>query len=481
MVVLSAEAWWTVGATSAAGFTVPIDGVGHAVDTTRAVAGSGRARSADHSRTGLRIDTGYRRAIGRPCDSGVMPNHHTRAPVLLVVTLLVLTACGPTSTDAQAAGEAPPPATSSEQASDDSATASDAPTTGTTQTSAADVTLEPVVDLDAPTVMATRAGDDAALYIGERGGRVVRVVDGAVDDTPVLDISADTTTDGERGLLGIDFSDDGRSLYVSYTDRNGNSRLDAYRMDGASANPSTRRNLLEVAQPYANHNGGNVVTGPDGLLYFGLGDGGAAGDPQGNGQDTSTLLGAMLRIDPDDGDAPYSVPADNPFGGGGDARPEIWIYGLRNPWRFSFDRETDDLWIGDVGQGAVEEIDRLPFADAGGSNMGWRVFEGTRRYSDGRAPEAVPPVHEYSHDGRCSVTGGYVYRGSQVAGLDGTYVYGDYCDGVIRALMLDGGRVTGQREFDVQVPALVSFGEDATGELYALSLEGTVFRLVAAG
>jgi glucose/arabinose dehydrogenase len=307
----------------------------------------------------------------------------------------------------------------------------------------------------------------------------VRIVDGDADGDSVLDISGLTTADGERGLLGIDFSDDGGRLYVSYTDRNGDSRLDEYSMEGTRA--GGERTLLEVAQPYANHNGGNVVTGPDGLLYYGLGDGGAGGDPHGNGQDRSTLLGALLRIDPRaGGGAPYRVPEDNPFVGDGEARPEIWIYGLRNPWRFSFDSQTDDVWIADVGQNAVEEINRLPFGRAGGANLGWNAFEGTQRFADVEAPDAVPPVHEYPNDSsRCAVTGGYVYRGAAIDGLDGAYLYADSCEGVVHALRLDGDAVAEERAFDIQVPNLVSFGQDAAGELYVLSLSGEVSRLTA--
>lgn len=394
------------------------------------------------------------------------------------MTFALLTACAPVTNDAPAAADRPAPSSAGTASGSPTVPAVDDTPGGEAALEDVALRLEPVVELDAPTVLAPRAGDGAALYIGERGGRVVRVVDGVVDDTPVLDIGDQITTDGERGLLGLDFSDDGRHLFVSSTDRNGDSRLDAYRMDGARADPTTRRSLLQVAQPYANHNGGNVVTGPDGMLYYGLGDGGAAGDPLGNGQDTSTLLGAMLRIDPD-GDADV-VPDDNPLVGDAGVRPEIWVYGLRNPWRFSFDRETDDLWIGDVGQGALEEIDRLAFDDAAGANLGWAVLEGTQRFGPGDAPDAVPPVFEYPHDGRCSVTGGYVYRGAQIPALTGAYVYGDFCDGVVRALTLDGDQVAEQRALDLQVSQLVSFGQDADGELYVLSLDGPVTRIVAA-
>lgn len=407
-----------------------------------------------------------------------------RPAIAAAIALLLSAACNqspadPAPTEPQPAATATGGGTARPAAPSDDATPSAAPPTTAADLDTVSLAHEPVVELDAPTALADRSGDSDAVYIAERGGRIVRVAGGAVDGRAVLDISADTTSDGERGLLGLDFSADGDRLYVSYTDRSGDSRLDAYPMDGNRADPAGRRNLLEVAQPYSNHNGGNVVTGPDGLLYYGLGDGGSAGDPHNNGQDLSTLLGALLRIDPDGGDdEPYTVPDDNPFAGDGDARPEIWVYGLRNPWRFSFDRDTDDLWIGDVGQGAIEEIDRLPFAEAAGANLGWRVFEGTSRYGDGDAPDAVPPIHEYSHDGRCSITGGYVYRGTAIDGLNGAYLYGDFCDGVIRAITADGDEVTSQRNFDAQVPELVAFGEDTNGELYALSLSGTVFRLV---
>lgn len=346
---------------------------------------------------------------------------------------------------------------------------------------AVDLTLQPLVQLDAPTAMADRSGD-SALYVAERAGRVVRVVGGSVDTPPVLDISDQTTSDGERGLLGVDFSHDGSLLYVSYTDQNGDSRVAEYRMDGNRADAGTRRSILEVGQPYSNHNGGNVVVGPDSLLYVGLGDGGSANDPHGNGQNRSTLLGSLLRIDPSAQNRdPYGIPGDNPFVDANDARPEIWAYGLRNPWRFSFDRRNDDLWIADVGQGNIEEIDWLPFDQVAGTNFGWNAFEGSRPFAGGQAEEAVAPVFEYPHDdGRCSVTGGYVYRGSEIAHLSGAYLYGDYCDGVIRALVLDDGEVTQERTFDLQVSNLVSFGQDARGELYALSLAGPIFRLSAA-
>lgn len=408
---------------------------------------------------------------------------------LLAILVTAAVACSPTASQQTAAPSTSPaatpptPAPSEPAPSEPDGSASpstrpspQAPVTGDLR--AVSVGLEQVVDLDGPTAMAIRPGDDA-LYFAERGGRIVRVVDGAVAGDPVLDISSQTTSDSERGLLGLAFSADGDHLYVSFTNNAGNSQLDEYRMRDGVARRRSRRNLLLVTQPYSNHNGGNIVTGPDGLLYFGLGDGGAGGDPLGSGQDTSTLLGALLRIDPTpSGGRPYTVPADNPFADGG-GRGEVWAYGLRNPWRFSFDRVTDDLWIGDVGQGAFEEIDRLPLDRVAGANFGWNVFEGTQRFSGGRAPGAIPPIFEYPHDGRCSVTGGYVYRGEAIPDLRGSFVFGDFCDGVVRALTAEGDTVTVDRSLEVTVPALVSFGEDADGELYALSLEGTVYRITS--
>ncbi|MGH3665883.1 MAG: PQQ-dependent sugar dehydrogenase, partial [Egibacteraceae bacterium] len=342
------------------------------------------------------------------------------------------------------------------------------------------VAVEEVAQLEAPTAMAIRRGDDA-LYVAERGGRVQVLRGGEVAGEPLLDISDEVTVDGERGLLGIDFSDDGETLYVSSTDLDGNSRLDAYAMEGDALEAGSRRNLLQVDQPFSNHNGGNVVVGPDGLLYYGLGDGGSGGDPHGNGQDPSTLLGAMLRIDPERGD-PYAVPDDNPFPDSDGGRPEVFVYGLRNPWRFSFDRRTNDLWIGDVGQGEIEEIDRLPAGEGAGANLGWNRFEGTQPFAGGGDRDGLTfPVAEYRHtEGRCSITGGYVYRGDAIPGLGGAYLYTDFCGGQLEALRLEGGEVADQAQLPVSVEQAVSFGEDAEGELYLLSLSGPVYRLVPA-
>jgi glucose/arabinose dehydrogenase len=343
------------------------------------------------------------------------------------------------------------------------------------------VRLVRVASLDSPLAMAIRQ-DDPDLYIAEQGGRVFTLRSGGVDPTPVLDLSARISVGGERGLLGLAFSPDGRFLYASFTNENGDSEIDEFPFSGGRVVGAARRVLL-VRQPFANHNGGGIAFGPDGYLYFGLGDGGSEGDPQDNGQSMTTLLGKMLRIDPRPSNGrPHGIPPGNPFVGRPGVPPETWASGLRNPWRFSFDRETGDLWIGDVGQNEWEEVDFQPASSRGGENYGWRRFEGTHRYD--RSPvtgPVVPPVYEYSHQGGgCVVTGGYVYRGSAIPQLRGAYIFADFCMGRIMALRLVGGRVTGPRPLGVTVGSLASFGQDQQGELYALSLDGGVYRIAPA-
>ena len=351
------------------------------------------------------------------------------------------------------------------------------------------VKLLEVATLDTPTSLVVRPGDDDHLWASERAGTVRRLTrDGStfdVDPKPALDISKDTTTDVERGLLSIAFSADGDTVYVSHTNAQGNTRLDEYAMDDDTIDASSRRTLLAVDQPFPNHNGGEVELGPDGMLWFGLGDGGGANDPGNRAQNRDVLLGKVLRIDPTKGTdgKPYAIPADNPFAHGGGA-PEIAIMGVRNPWRFTFDKATDDLWIGDVGQDHVEEVDHLPLAQALGVNLGWSGFEGTTTYlaGDGRRPaESVPPIFEYTHDdGSCSITGGYVYRGAAIRALDGAYLFADYCKAQLRALRIDGsGKVVDERVLaDVDSP--ISFAQDQAGELYVLSQGGSVSRIVPA-
>jgi glucose/arabinose dehydrogenase len=341
------------------------------------------------------------------------------------------------------------------------------------------IRLVEVTTLEQPLALAVRSGD-AGLYVAEKTGRVVVIRDGAVDPVPVLDLTGQVSLGGEQGLLGLAFAPSGRYLYVNYTDTNGDTHVTEYAIRGERADLASRRDVLVVEQPYENHNGGNLVFGPDGYLYIGLGDGGSGGDPQGNGQSLSALLGKMLRIAPrPDGERAYGVPSDNPFVGRAQARPEIWAYGLRNPWRYSFDRETGDLWIGDVGQSAWEEVDLQPSGSSGGENYGWNRMEGDHPYDGAEPPaEVARPVFEYSHDdGGCTVVGGYVYRGESIPELVGAYVFADLCLGRLEAIRVEDGRVTGHRVLGPVVPNVSSFGEDARGELYAMSLGGAVYRL----
>jgi len=345
---------------------------------------------------------------------------------------------------------------------------------------AARVRLVQVASLQQPVAMAVRPGE-RAVYVAEQTGRVRVIRNGRLDPGPVLDVSSQIVAGGEQGLLGLAFSPDGRFLYVDFTDRNGDTHVTEFAMRGGRADPASERLVLKVDQPFPNHNGGQLAFGPDGDLYIALGDGGSEGDPYGNGQSLGTLLGKILRIDPRPGNGrPYRIPAGNPFTGRAGARPEIWDYGVRNPWRFSFDPATGDLWIGDVGQDHWEEVDHEP-ARSGGHNYGWNLREGTHRFAGDRPPGAVDPVIEYGHDnGACTVIGGAVYRGHDIPGLRGAYLYGDFCAGWVRAARLQGGRVAEQRDLGLNVPQLSSFGVGPDGELYALSLSGPVFRLASA-
>ena len=343
------------------------------------------------------------------------------------------------------------------------------------------VELEQVAALAQPLALAVRDGDPA-LYIAQKTGRVVALDGDAAAPRVVLDITGEVSLGSEQGLLGIAFSPDGEFLYINYTDTDGHTHVTEFAFGDDGADESSRRDVLFVEQPFSNHNGGNLAFGPDGFLYIGLGDGGSAGDPLGNGQALTMLLGKMLRISPrPSGNAPYGVPRDNPFVGRSDVRPEIWAYGLRNPWRYSFDRETGDLWIGDVGQGSREEIDLEPADSPGGLNFGWDLLEGTLPFEGAEPPEdATPPVFEYPTSEGCAVTGGYVYRGTDIPELTGAYVFGDFCNGRIEAFEIRNGEAVGHRELGVTVENLASFGEDADGELYVLSLSGHVQRLVPA-
>jgi hypothetical protein len=325
--------------------------------------------------------------------------------------------------------------------------------------------------------------DRERLYVVEQGGRVRVVRTGQLQATPFLDVSDRISTGGERGLLGLAFHPrfaQNRRFFVNYTNREGDTHLAEFQASSAdAASAATERVLLRVAQPFSNHNGGALAFGSDGYLYAGLGDGGSGGDPLGNGQRLDTHLGKMLRIDVDAG-APYAVPADNPFRGRAGALPEIWAFGLRNPYRFSFDRVTGELYVGDVGQGAVEEVD-VAAPRAGGQNYGWNVTEGSACY---RPPSGCDkagitgPVFEYDHSQGCSVTGGVVYRGCRMPDLAGTYFFGDFCRGSVRSFRYASGQATDVREWGLSgVSAVSSFGTDADGEVYVVDYDGEVYRL----
>jgi glucose/arabinose dehydrogenase len=354
---------------------------------------------------------------------------------------------------------------------------------GSGKLASAKVKLTPIARVEAPTAFATRQGD-RAFYVTEQVGRVRAVRDGNLDAQPVLDLTDRVGSGGERGLLGLTFSADGSKLYVHYTNKDGDTRVDEYAMRGNTADAGSRRELLALDQPQPNHNGGQLSFGPDGELYLGLGDGGGAGDQGsghaegGNGQSLDTLLGKILRIDPRaSGGREYTIPPDNPFANGG-GLPEIWAYGLRNPWRFSWDGETNDLWIADVGQNQWEEVDFVAGGRAAGLNFGWNRLEGTHQFS-GQAPaNAVPPIYEYSHDGGgCSVSGGYVYRGAKIPDLQGAYVFSDYCDSALRAITQKGGKLSDQRDLGAKSNQVAGFGQDQDGELYVLSQGDGLQRL----
>jgi len=334
-------------------------------------------------------------------------------------------------------------------------------------------------------VQVTHAGDRSGrLFIVEQGGRIRVFKDGRLLPRPYLDITSKVTSGGEMGLLSVAFhpryAENGR-FYVNYTTGEGDrlrSVVAEYRVsqDADLARPAARV-LFELSQPFRNHNGGLNLFGPDGRLYIGFGDGGSAGDPMNNGQRLDTLLGKILRIDVD-GATPYRVPPDNPFTGRPEARGEIWAYGLRNPWRFSFDRPTGRLFVGDVGQNRLEEVDIVER----GKNYGWRIMEGTSCYNpaSGCNREGLElPIAEYDHAGGCSITGGYVYRGARIPELSGRYLFADYCSGRIWALTEAGGNrwtMTALLSTDLRIS---SIGEDAAGEVYVVDHSGTVHLITA--
>lgn len=348
--------------------------------------------------------------------------------------------------------------------------------------------LEVVVSgLVQPVLVAAAPGDADRIFVVEKAGRIRVVRDGELLAQPFLDIDSETGHGDEEGLLGLAFDPEYASngaFYVNHTDNSGRTRILRF---GVSGNPDVADAtsldvLLTIDQPFSNHNGGHIAFGPDGMLYIGMGDGGAGGDPLDHGQTPSTLLGSMLRIAVGP-TGPYSIPPDNPFVGHATIAPETWAYGLRNPWRFSFDRMTGDLLIGDVGQRDIEEISYQPASSDGGENYGWNLLEGTRCFVDDPCDPTgtVLPIHEYDHDEGCSITGGYVYRG-EIATLRHRYFYADFCGGWVRSFRIEDGQAVDHFDHSDDfgaVSTVASFGEDADGELYIVSLNGTVYRVMA--
>ncbi len=329
---------------------------------------------------------------------------------------------------------------------------------------------------------------DYRVYVVEKGGKVIALSANGSIRRVALDLSKKVTTNSERGLLSIAFDPIYPwRMFVDYTNTSGTSVIQEYRfpLDAWEADPTPVRTILTQSQPYANHDGGQLAFGPDGRLYIGFGDGGSGGDPHRNGQNPKTRLATILRVDIHTPDG-YTIPADNPFADGKKGAPEVWVYGLRNPWRFSFD--GNDLYIGDVGQNRMEEIDMVDATTAAGSNFGWRTMEGTLCYPSGKPCNSaaygfVNPLHAYlqdEHHGLCAVTGGYVYRGTASPGLWGTYLYSDYCGGGIFALRVTDGKVSEFRATGVAVPSVSSFGVDANGEIYVADIvHGKVYHLSA--
>jgi glucose/arabinose dehydrogenase len=339
-----------------------------------------------------------------------------------------------------------------------------------------DIVLTEVVSgLERPVQLVGIPGD-TRLFIVEQRGRIRTLIDGQLQETPYLDIGDDLSGGNEQGLLGLafhpDFATNGYA-YINYTNRAGDTRVVRYTEseDGLTLDPASIREILFVDQPYGNHNAGQLLFGPDGRLFVPLGDGGRGGDPQGNGQNTNTLLGAILRIDVDGGD-PYAIPPDNPFVEGG-GLPEVWAYGVRNPWRNDIDFETGLIYVADVGQDDWEEVS-VASLDQAGLNFGWNTVEGPECFQSTGCDRTgmLDPVVWYGHGDGCSITGGHVYRGSAIPGLVGTYFYSDYCSGWLRSFRWDAeqGVAVDQREWTIpDIGNVFSFGRDADGELYILA------------
>ncbi len=401
----------------------------------------------------------------------------------LALTLLLM-ACGlfsagPTAAPADAVS--PPAVDTIAPATETSVPASPAPADAASFLDSSLYRWAPVVSgLDSPVDIQFPPDGSGRMFILEQAGRIRIVKNGQLQEPAFLDVTGEVGDRGnEQGLLGLAFHprfQENGTFYVNYTDNNGNTVIARFLAQGDIADPASEAPILKVDQPFPNHNGGVLVFGPDGYLYAGLGDGGAADDPFGNAQNLESLLGKVLRLDVDHGE-PYTIPADNPLGS------EIWAYGLRNPWRISFDAATGDLYIGDVGQDVWEEID-FSKSNAPGLNYGWKYFEGSHAYIG--QPSATDhftyPVAEYSHsEGGCSVTGGYVYRGAALPEWHGIYIYGDYCSGKIWGLIhtTDAtGALSWQSQllFETQT-RITTFGQDRAGEVYLADRGGTIYML----
>lgn len=360
------------------------------------------------------------------------------------------------------------------------------------------LTVTPVVSgLNQPLFLTYAAGDTTRLFVIERAGLIRTIKNGVLQSTPFMNCSTLVRrTGGEQGLLGLAFHPDyatNRYFYIYYTrSTDGATVVSRFQRSATSQDSglvSTQDTLLIVAQPFSNHNGGMMAFGPDGYLYIGLGDGGSGGDPGDRAQDSTELLGKILRIDVDAAPLDYAIPASNPFVGQPGWREEIWALGVRNPWRFSFDRQTGDMYVGDVGQGNWEEVNFEDASSTGGLNYGWRLKEGDHCYDPSTGCELLTgltdPFIEYSHSFGCSVTGGYVYRGCAIPDLAGTYFYGDYCQGTIWSLNYDGTTVTNFQDRTAELGLgsiqISSFGEDAKGELYIIHYGGTIYKIVPDG
>jgi glucose/arabinose dehydrogenase len=384
---------------------------------------------------------------------------------LLVVTAALAVACG---------------------GSGSSAGAQDVAASNNAAAAANRIKLVRVGTFHSPTYLAGAPGDTRRLFVLEKAGRIIVLVNGHKRARPFLNIThVVQSSGGEQGLLGLAFAPDyqktGR-LYVAYTIANNNVRIAQYTRSASNpsvANANSARLVLTVPHRFGNHNGGQIAFGPDGDLYIGIGDGGSEDDPMHLGQNTSVLVGKILRISPRAGGG-YSIPAGNPFVGRAGRRPEIWAYGLRNPWRFSFDRLTGALAIGDVGQDKYEEIDFAARGAGKGANYGWSVFEGRSRFRGGSAPGAVFPALVAPHSaGYCAIIGGYVVRDRSLHSLYGRYLYGDDCKSQINSVKLSAGHARGNRPTGLSVSAMSSFGEDTAGHMYAVSLAGPVYRIAA--